>query len=293
MKKLLDLPNEILEHIFYFCDFSGFQNSSMTCRKLHDFYHCYNLHTFPLYLGFVKICIQSQRFNPPDIESDSSSDSDSDINLNNELNTFIFERTQNKVKILLTKDIEQLNQFFTEWSYANCLLKITTGRIKFISYHFKTIQFGEKIIINNLKHFIHYRLDYSNLFNEYYIPSRIPLYTNIRQRKNQNAMKIHFFNKLHSISKKYAKHTRYIKTYLGKNKFIHNVNAYKIVMVETSPFNNLVNITFIKIYKKKIITSEIKKEIEKLKAAFISAYPYIKDFTIDYQKYKMMLGTVY
>ncbi len=312
---IINLPQEILENIFYYCDYRSFINFTHTCKSLYRIYKSYCFDYIPKYIGIIKLYIRY----PNETENlDSEEDSDNEEPL---LTDYFSTFTKEKIKYIITEDIEKLYNFFYKYSDGNYTIKDRIysvnqsnslnmiGTPKKIKFYFSKFELGEKIVLNNMYHFTKCILDFSTrrdiinerLFNDYIGYNgdfvSIPLYKASNITENRQIAKIKFFSELDYMRNNYRKFYKnkvnYIKKYLGDNKINNEIILLKTSVKEHPYYNfnlDLINTTSLRFIKKNSDNIEylIKEDILDCELLFKLKCSFIDDYKTDFDISKII-----
>ena len=305
---ILDLPIEILENIFRYCNNESFINLTFSCNRLYNIYKSYGIKSIPKYVGIIKFNMRYPRINHYNSEEDSEEDGEEDGENNNYFSTF----TKEKIKYIVTQDIDTLYHFFFKYCDGDYVDKeyinrntFINGKPKKIKFYFSKFELGEKISLNDMYEFRKCILDFSTrrdrlnrrLFNDYINNNgllNIPLYKPYEIVENREIEKIKFFSELDYIKNNDHK-LNYIKKFLGKDKLEENLLLLKTIVKENSYYSfnynytfehDLINITSMRFIKDKD-TDLIKEDIADCELLFKLKYPFINEYKTDFNVIKI------
>ena len=223
---LLNLPLEILEKIFRYCDYNSFINLSQSCQTLNKIYNNYGIKGIPKYIGIIKFSVKY-----PSLTIEWGNDNEQNIldEEDDDIGGYYYSTfTKQKTKYIITHDIDKLIKFFLKYSDGQQIIVhrvsgpdrphigtvYISGKAKKIRYYFKELRFNEQIILNDMSNFIQCKLDFSTrsdilhqqLFNDYIGINNgfasIPLYRCSEMLEDREMEKIKFFSELEYIKKK-------------------------------------------------------------------------------------------
>ena len=313
---LLNLPLEILENIFKYCDYNSFINLSHSCKTLNKIYKNYGIKHIPKYIGIIKFSVQypSLTIEWGNGDEYDESDEEDEVIGSQYYSTF----TKLKTKYIITHNIDKLKEFFLKYSDGQQLIVhrvpnptgiyggtvYVSGKAKKIRYYFKELQFGEQIILNDMSDFTQCKLDFSTradilnqqLFNDYISNNDgfvgIPLYRCEEIIENREIEKIKFFSELDYIKNNFYKKNKvdYINKYIGSDKLNDAILLLKTVVKETlytSQYHinpmNIISLRFISNSDETdSINRFIKEDISELEFRFKLKYPFIEEYKTDF-----------
>ncbi len=276
MVSFIHLPQEIIEKIFFYCDYNSFINLCMTCKKMKQIYHSYQLKKLPLFLCIAKIKIEYQ-----DISTTYNDDSDNEIEL------YVSNTSRCKMKFLITRNSSNIKHFFLKYTYNNISQLLNNrSKVKSICYYYKQINYDDEILLHKLNNFKICQLNYNN--NDDNTTHNIKTHNNMPPHKlinyitYRNFIKKNFFKNLELFIKNTSNKINYIKTFIGDNKLDNIFIMNKIVVKEYQSFSNPFHITQLSIHHSTIDSNVMinnnQKTIRKIEKQFQQKYPFIHDY---------------